>query len=60
MILLGKPKGKKRLGRQRHGWEDNIKLEIQEVGYDMDCIDLAQDRDSWNAVVKAAMDLPVP
>jgi hypothetical protein len=47
-VLVGKPEGKKTLGRPRHRWEDNIKMGIQEVGCgDMDWIELAQDRDRW-------------
>jgi len=44
--LMGKPEGKRPLGRQRRGWEDNIKMDLKEVGgRGMDCIELAQDRD---------------
>jgi hypothetical protein len=47
-VLVGKPEGKRPLGRPRHRWMDNIKLKIQEVGYGgMDWINLAQDRDRW-------------
>ena len=52
----GKPEGKRPLGRSRRKWEDNIKMDLQEVGYGgMDWIELAQDRDSWWAVVNAVM-----
>jgi hypothetical protein len=44
-VLVGKPEGKRPLGRPRHRWEDNIKMYIQKVGWGMDWIDLAQDRD---------------
>jgi hypothetical protein len=47
-ILVGKPEGKRPLGRSRHRWKDNIKLDLQEVGCGgMDWIELAQDRDRW-------------
>jgi hypothetical protein len=56
---VGKPKGK-RLGRPRHRWEDNIKIYFQEVRCDgMDWIALAQDRDSWWALVNAVINLLV-
>jgi hypothetical protein len=49
------------LGRPRRRWEDNIKMGLQEVGYEgMDWIELAQDRDWWRALVNAAMNLRVP
>ena len=52
-VLLGKPKGKKPLGRPRHRWEDNIKMDLQEVECEgMYWIDVDQDRDSWRALVK--------
>jgi len=48
MVLVGKPEGKRPLGRPRHRWEDNIKMDLQEVGYGgIDWIDLAEDRDRW-------------
>ena len=51
--LVGKLEGKRPLGRPRHRWED-IKMDLQEVGWrDMDLIDLAQDRDKWQALVNA-------
>ena len=47
-VLVGKPEGKRPLGRPRRRWEDNIKKDLREVGYwGMDWIDLAQDRDRW-------------
>jgi len=59
--LLGKPEGKWPLGRPRRRWEENIKMDLQEVECDgMDWIDLAQDRDSWRAFVNAVMNLRVP
>ena len=60
-VLVGKPEGKRRLGRPRHRWEDNIKIDLQEVGCgSMDWIELAQDRDRWRALVIAVMNLRVP
>ena len=60
-VLVGKPEGKSPLGRPRHRWEDNIKMELQEVGCrDMDWIELDQDRDRWRALVNAVMNLRVP
>jgi hypothetical protein len=57
----GKSEGKRPLVRPRRRWEDNIKTDLQEVGWDgMDCIDLAQDRDRWRALVGAVMNLRVP
>jgi len=60
-VLLGKPEGKRPLGRTRHRWEDNIKMDPQEVGCGgMDWINLTQDRDRWRAFVNAVMNLRVP
>ena len=60
-VLVGKPDGKKPLGRPRHRWEDNIKMNLQEVGCGgMDWIEVAQDRDRWRAFVNAVMNLWVP
>jgi len=60
-VLLGKPEGKRTLGRPSARWEDNIKMDLQEVGFwGMDWIELAQDRDRWRALVNAAMNLRVP
>ena len=60
-VLAGKPEGKRPLGRPRRGWEDNIKMDIQELGCGgMDWIQLAQDRDRWRALVNAVMNLRVP
>jgi len=57
-ILVGKPEGKRSLGRPRRRWADNIKMDLQEVGCgDMDWIYLAQDGDSWRALVNAVMNL---
>jgi hypothetical protein len=60
-VLVGKPEGKRPLGRPRRRWEDNIKMDLQEVGRgSMDWIDLAQDRDRWRALVNAIMNFRVP
>jgi hypothetical protein len=56
----GRPEGRQPLGRPRHRWEDNIKMDLQEVGWGMDWIELAQDRDRWRARVNAVMNLRVP
>ena len=57
----GKPEGKRPLTRPRRRWEDNIKMDLQEVGcWGKDWIDLAQDGDRWRAVVYAAMNIRVP
>jgi hypothetical protein len=59
-VLVGKPEGKRPLGRPRCRWEDNIKTDLQEVGCaGADCIWLAQDRDRWLALVNAVMNLRV-
>jgi hypothetical protein len=60
-VLVGKPEGNRPIGRPRHRWEDNITIDLQEVGCeDMDWIYLAQDRDRWWAVGNAVMNLWVP
>jgi hypothetical protein len=59
-ILVGRPEGMRPLGRPRRRFEDNIKMDLQEVGWGMDWIELAQDRNRWQAVVKAVMNLRVP
>jgi hypothetical protein len=60
-ILVGKPEGKRPLGRPRRRWEDNIKMDLQEVGCGgMDWIELVQGRDRWRALVNAVMNLRVP
>ena len=58
---MGMPEGKRLLGRPSSRWEDNIKMDLKEVGCrGMDWIDLAQDRDRWRAFVNAVMNLCVP
>jgi len=60
-VLVVKPEGKRPLGRPRLRWEDNIKMDIQEVGCaGMDWTELAQDRYRWRAFVNAVMNLRVP
>jgi len=60
-VLAGKPEGRRTLGRLRCRWEDNIKMDLQEVVCGgMDWIELAQDRDRWQALVTALMNLWVP
>ena len=60
-VLVGKPEGKRPLGRPRRRWVVNIRMDLQEVGYGhMDLIGLAQDRESWRALVSAVMNLRVP
>jgi hypothetical protein len=59
-VLVGKPEGKRPLGRHRRRWEDNIRMDLQEVGYGgVEWIGLAQDRDRWRAIVYVVMNLPV-
>jgi hypothetical protein len=60
-ILVGKPVGKRRLGRPRQRWVDNIKMDLREIGWDgVDWIDMAQDRDQWRALVSTVLNLRVP
>jgi hypothetical protein len=60
-VLVEKHRGDRSLGRPRRRWEDNIKMDIREVGSgDMDWIELAQDRDRWRVVVNTVMNLRVP
>ena len=59
--LLGEPEGKRPLGRSRRRWEDNIKMDLEEVGRGGgDWMELAQDRDSWRAFVSTVMNFGVP
>jgi hypothetical protein len=58
--LVGKPEGRRPLGRPRRRWEDNIKMDLLEVGWEgADWIDLAQDKDRWRALVYMVMNLRV-
>jgi hypothetical protein len=60
-FLVGKPEGKKPLGRPRRRWEDNIRMDLREIGLSgMDWIDMARDRDQWRALVNTVMNLRVP
>ena len=60
-VLVGKPEGKRPLVRPRHRWEDNIKMDLQEVGRGCgDWMKLAQDRERWWALVSTVMNLRVP
>jgi transcription termination factor 2 len=60
-LLVGKPEGKRPLGRPRHGWIDNIKMDLLEIGLNVvDWIGLAQDRYMWRALVNSVMNLQVP
>jgi hypothetical protein len=60
-ILVGRPEGRRPLGRPRCRWEDNIKMDLKEVRWeDVDWIDVAQDRYRWLALVSAVMNLRVP
>ena len=60
-FLVGKPEGRRPLGRPRRRWVDNIRMNLQEVGSGcMDWIGLAQDRDSWRTLVSSVMNFEVP
>ena len=60
-VLVGRPEGKRPLGRPRRRWEDNIKMDLQELdGGCGDWMELAQDRDRWRALVSTVMNLRVP
>jgi hypothetical protein len=57
-ILVGKPEGKRPIGRPRHRWVDNIKMDLREIGWNgLNWIDLAQNRDRWRALVNMVMNL---
>jgi hypothetical protein len=60
-ILVGRPERRRPLGRPRRRWEDNINMDLQEAGWGMEWIELAQDRDRWRALVNSVvMNLRVP
>jgi hypothetical protein len=60
-VLVGKPEGKRPLGRPKRRWEDTIRMELQQVGCgDLDWIELVWDRDTWREFVKAIIYLRVP
>ena len=60
-ILTGKPTEKRPLGRPRHGWEDHIRMDLEEIGVNAgNWVDSAQDRDYWRTLVNAALNLRVP
>jgi hypothetical protein len=60
-ILVGRPEGRRPLGRPKRRWEDNIKMDLREIGFgDVDWIHWAQDWDRWRALVNTVMNLRVP
>jgi hypothetical protein len=60
-VLVEKPEGRRSLGRPRHRWEDNIRMDLREVGCGcVDWMELAQDNNRWHALVSAVMNLRVP
>jgi len=59
-VLVGKPEGKRPLGRPRRRWDDNIKMDLRELGGDGDLMVLAQDKDRWRALVNTVMNFQVP
>jgi hypothetical protein len=59
-VLVERPEGRRPLGRPRLRWEDNIKMDLQEVGWGTNWIELAQDRDRWRVLVNEVMNLRVP
>jgi len=59
-VLMGKPEGKRQLGRPKRRWEDNIKMDRQEVGGGGDWMELAKNRDSWRALVNTVMNFRLP
>jgi hypothetical protein len=58
-MLVGNPGGERPQGEIRRRWVDNIKMDLRDIGWE-DCIDLAQDRDQWRAIVNTVMNLRVP
>jgi hypothetical protein len=60
-FLMGKPEGKRPIGKPRRSWEDNVRMDLSEIGWGgMDWVDLAEDRDQWRALVNTVMNLRVP
>jgi hypothetical protein len=60
-VLVGQPEGKRPLGRRRRRWKGNIKMDLQEVGFEgVDWIELSQDRDRWRTLLTAVMNLRFP
>jgi hypothetical protein len=60
-ILVGEPEGNRPLGRLRHRWVENIKMDLRQIGWDgVELIELAQERDQWRALVNTVMHLRVP
>jgi hypothetical protein len=60
LVLVGKPKGKRPVGRPRHTWEDGIRMDLGEIGWEgVECIQLAQDKGQWRAVVNAVINFQV-
>jgi hypothetical protein len=59
-LLMGKPEGKRPLGKSRRSWEDGIRMDLSEIAWgSVHCIQLAQDRDRWRAIVNTVMNLRV-
>jgi len=59
-VVVWKPEGKRPLGRPRRRWEDNINMDLREVGGGGDWMELAQDRDRWRTLVTTVMNLRIP
>jgi hypothetical protein len=60
-VLVGQPEGKRPLGKPKYRWEDNVKMDLQEVGFGgMYWIEMAEDRDRWRALVNKVMNFRVP
>ena len=59
-VLTGKPTGKRPLGRPRRRWEDNIRMDLEEIGINASWVDSAQDRNYWRTLVNAALNFRVP